>query len=183
MLISWNSNSKAYDFYQLFKTYECKLQIGGSDQWGNITAGIEYVHKMVGKQTYGFTFPLLTSSSGEKIGKSTATGQTIWLSAQKTPVFDFYQFFLRQEDADAEKYLRLLTFLTVDEIESVMKEHKNAPEKRKAQQALADHITRFVHGNEALETAKASTSALYGGDMSNMKWKDVQKIMENDSGE
>ena len=152
---------QSYDFYQLNKQYNCNIQLGGSDQWGNITAGCEFIHKSINKNVFGVTVPLLTNSSGQKIGKSAGVSGTIWLSDQKTSVYDFYQYFLRTEDVDVIKFLKLFTFLPLNEIEEINKKHNLNPEKRIAQKILADEITTFVHGVESLKYAQGASTVLF----------------------
>jgi len=138
---------QAYDFVYLNHWHNCTLQIGGSDQWGNITAGIDLARRMEGAQVYGLTCPLLTKNDGAKMGK-TESG-TAWLSAKKTSPYDFYQFWLNSADADVGRFLKYLTNLTQSEIESVMVEHSSNPSRRIAQRRLADTLTQFVHGSES----------------------------------
>lgn len=138
---------QAYDFVYLNHWHNCTLQIGGSDQWGNITAGIDLARRMEGAQVYGLTCPLLTKNDGAKMGK-TESG-TVWLSAKKTSPYDFYQFWLNSADADVGRFLKYLTNLTQSEIESVMVEHSSNPSRRIAQRRLADTLTQFVHGSES----------------------------------
>lgn len=154
---------QGYDFYKLYTEHDCVLQLGGSDQWGNITAGIDVIRKIVGESgnAYGLTLPLITTASGAKFGKS--EGNAVWLTADKTSPFDFYQFWLRTEDADVARYLRFFTFLTLEEIDALMDDHGTAPEKRVAQKRLAEVMTRLVHGDAALQQATAASDALYGG--------------------
>ena len=138
---------QAYDFVYLNHWHNCTLQIGGSDQWGNITAGIHLARRMEGAQVYGLTCPLLTKNDGAKMGK-TESG-TVWLSAKKTSPYDFYQFWLNSADADVGRFLKYLTNLTQSEIESVMVEHSSNPSRRIAQRRLADTLTQLVHGSES----------------------------------
>ena len=154
---------QGYDFFRLFKDQNCVVQLGGSDQWGNITAGIDLIRKLEGEggNAFGLTWPLVTTSSGQKFGKS--EGNAIWLTADRTTPFDFYQFWLRAEDADVRKYLGYFTFLPVAEIAEIMAEHSKAPENRVAQKRLAAAMTRLVHGDAAAEQAEAASKTLYGG--------------------
>ncbi len=142
---------QANDFLHLFDAHGCEIQAGGSDQWGNITAGIELIRKARGAQAFGITFPLLATSSGEKFGKS--AGNAVWLDPARTSPYQFYQYWIRTEDADVEKLLRLFTFLEMDEIASLMSAHAESPEKRIPQIALANEMTRMVHGDDALQLA------------------------------
>ena len=154
---------QGYDFYRLFKDQNCVLQLGGSDQWGNITAGIDLIRKLDGEggNAFGLTWPLVTTSSGQKFGKS--EGNAIWLSADRTKPFDFYQFWLRTEDTDVAKYLGYFTFLPMAEIQALIAEHQSAPEKRLAQKRLAGEMTTLVHGADATAQAVAASKTLYGG--------------------
>jgi tyrosyl-tRNA synthetase len=153
---------QGYDFYRLYKDHRCLLQMGGSDQWGNITAGIDVIRKLEGESgnAFGLTWPLMTTASGQKFGKS--EGNAIWLTADRTSVFDFYQFWLRSEDADAGRYLRLFTFLPLAQIDQLMAQHAAAPEQRLAQKQLALEMTRLVHGPAATDQAIAASQTMYG---------------------
>ncbi|HDQ16171.1 MAG TPA: tyrosine--tRNA ligase, partial [Bacteroidetes bacterium] len=139
---------QAYDFLCLFEKYNCRLQIGGSDQWGNIIAGIDLIKKKRGKEVYGLTLPLVSKSDGTKFGK-TEKG-TIWLDAKKTTPYQFYQFWINTDDRDVIQYLKFFTFLSKQEIENLEKEIQKNPEKREAQKALANNVTSLVHGNETV---------------------------------
>lgn len=154
---------QGYDFYRLFKDRNCVLEMGGSDQWGNITAGIDLIRKLDGEggNAFGLTWPLVTTSSGQKFGKS--EGNAIWLSADRTSPFDFYQFWLRTEDSDVARYLGYFTFLPMPEVEAIVAEHRKAPEKRLAQKRLATEMTTLVHGEQATAQAVAASNTLYGG--------------------
>jgi len=152
---------QAYDFWHLFRTEHCELQIGGSDQWGNITAGIELIGKREGRQAYGLVFPLVTTTSGAKFGKS-ETGN-IWLDPAKTSPYQFYQFWINAEDRDVERYLKLFTFLPLDDIAAVLVEQARDPGKRVAQRLLARDVTARVHGEAATEEAIRTSAALFGG--------------------
>jgi tyrosyl-tRNA synthetase len=152
---------QAYDFWHLFRTEHCELQIGGSDQWGNITAGIELIGKREGQQTYGMVFPLITTASGTKFGKSEAGN--IWLDPLKTSPYQFYQFWINTDDRDVERYLKLFTFLPLDEIARTMEEHTREPGKREAQRLLARDVTARVHGDGAAREAIQTSEAVFGG--------------------
>ncbi|KAF1333691.1 Tyrosine-trna ligase, partial [Globisporangium splendens] len=152
---------QAYDFLHLFRTQNCVVQIGGSDQWGNIASGCELVRKSTGDDVFGVTLPLLTNAKGEKYGKS--AGNAVWLDAQKTSVFDFYQYFLRADDRDVEQLLKSFTFFSVEEIQELVQEHQKAPERREAQKVLAEAITTTMHGKEGLQSALSATELLFGG--------------------
>ena len=151
---------QAFDFWWLHEHKECTLQLGGSDQWGNITAGIDLIRKRSGAAAHGLTWPLLTRSDGQKFGK-TSEG-TVWLSAGRTIPFDFHQYFLRSDDRDVETLLAQLTLLPMEDIEEAMNEHGKAPEQRAAQRVLADEVTKFVHGEGHVRKANDAAQVLYG---------------------
>ena len=151
---------QAYDFLHLFHSYNCKLQLGGQDQWGNITSGIELIRKKEGVEVHGITSPLVTKSDGTKFGK-TETGN-IWLDKAKTSPYKFYQFWLGVSDIDAQSYIKYFTFLDRELIENLIKEHAQAPQKRVLQNKLAQEVTLFVHGQEALDKVKKSSQILFG---------------------
>lgn len=138
---------QAYDWLHLLKNYDCRFQIGGSDQLGNITSGHELISRTSKKEVFGFTLPLITAEGGQKFGKS--IGNAVWLSPKKSSSFDLYQFFIRTTDADVENYLKLFTFLSLNQIKSIVEEHKRKPEDRKAQQTLAENVTLLVHGGNS----------------------------------
>jgi len=144
---------QGYDFYHLYKNNNCVLQMGGSDQWGNITTGTELVRRMGGEgaKAFALTTPLITKADGSKFGKS--EGGNVWLDADKTSVYKFYQFWVNSTDVDAEKYIKIFTFLDKDAIDALIEEHKAAPHLRVLQKKLAEEITIFVHGKDALEDA------------------------------
>jgi tyrosyl-tRNA synthetase len=150
---------QAYDFWHLFRTEGCELQFGGSDQWGNITAGIELIGKREGRQTYGLVFPLVTTTAGTKFGKSEAGN--IWLDPSKTSPYQFYQFWINTDDRDVERYLKLFTFQPLDKIASTMAEHVRDPGKRLAQRLLAEDVTTRVHGAREAEQAMETSRALF----------------------
>ena len=147
------------DFLHLYDNYGCQMEVGGADQWGNITAGTDLVRKMRGKSAYGLTFPLLLDSTGKKFGKS--GGNALFLDAEMTPVFDWYQYFLRTPDADVIRYLKVFSMRSLDEIAALEAEMKAHPEARIPQKALAEELTRLVHGEEGLRKAQEATEALY----------------------
>lgn len=153
---------QGYDFYHLHKHYNCLLQLGGSDQWGNITTGTELVRRMndEGAKAYAMTCPLITKADGSKFGKS--EGGNIWLDADKTSVYKFYQFWVNTTDEDAEKYIKIFTFLTQDEVEKLIEEHKQTPHLRLLQKRLAEEVTTFVHSKEDLENAVKASGILFG---------------------
>jgi tyrosyl-tRNA synthetase len=153
---------QGYDFYRLYKDHHCVLQLGGSDQWGNITAGTDLIRKLEGESgnAFALTMPLITTSSGAKFGKS--EGNAVWLTADRTSPFDFYQFWLRTEDADVERYLKFFTFISLNDIEAILAEHLAQPEQRTAQKRLAEVMTTLVHGPEATRQAISASQTLYG---------------------
>jgi tyrosyl-tRNA synthetase len=152
---------QAYDYWHLFRTEGCELQIGGSDQWGNITAGIELIGKRERRQTYGLVFPLITTASGAKFGKSEVGN--VWLDPAKTSPYQFYQFWINTEDRDVERYLKLFTFLSLEEISAALVDQARDPGKRPAQRLLARDVTERVHGKEATEEAIRTSAALFSG--------------------
>ena len=152
---------QAYDFLQLFDRYGCTLQMGGSDQWGNITAGIELVRKVRGKKAHGLVWPLMKTASGTKFGK-TETG-TVWLDPERTSPFRFYQFWLNTDDRDVVNYLKVFTWLDRATIDALEKTVADKPEAREAQRTLAREVTGMVHGADALAAAERETAAKFGG--------------------
>ncbi len=156
---------QAYDFLHLFEDprYRCLLQVGGSDQWGNITAGIDLIHRRHREQAYGMTFPLVTRADGSKFGKS--EGGNVWLDPARTSPYEFFQFWLRAADADVGRYLRLFTWLDFDRIVELDAAAADQPERRAAQQVLAHEVTAMIHGPEAAEAARRAAEALFGGEL------------------
>ena len=150
---------QGYDFYWLYANKNCKLQMGGSDQWGNITTGTELIRRKSGGEAFAFTCPLLTKSDGGKFGK-TEKGN-IWLDPEKTSPYQFYQFWLNATDADAEKWIRIFTFLSPDEVAALHAQHAQQPEARHLQKTLAQHVTSFVHGKEGYQKALADTEKMF----------------------
>jgi len=156
---------QSYDFVQLYEKHNCEMQLGGSDQWGNITMGCEYARRIgLGGQLQGLTSPLLTKSDGGKMGK-TESG-TLWLAPNRTPPYQFYQYWINLDDADVEKVLKIFTELTQSEIVDVMAVHQTDPGKRTAQRRLADELTRLVHGEDGLSIARRATDIFFGGEIS-----------------
>lgn len=151
---------QGYDFYYLYQHEGCRLQMGGSDQWGNITTGTELIRRMANGEAYALTCPLMTKADGGKFGK-TESGN-IWLDPEKTSPYKFYQFWLNASDADAEKYLKIFTMLTKDEIEALAKEQAEDPGRRPMQKKLAEEVTIMVHGREALDAALEASQILFG---------------------
>ncbi len=154
---------QAFDFMVLCREANCELQIGGSDQWGNITAGIELTRKKLGKQVFGLTLPLITNTDGSKFGK-TAAG-AIWLDPKRTSVYKFYQFWINTDDRDVIRYLKYFTFMTKAEIESLEKQHAENPGARIAHKALAKSATDLIHGSQATAEALRASEILFGGEL------------------
>jgi tyrosyl-tRNA synthetase len=154
---------QAFDFYHLAKELGCELQIGGSDQWGNITAGIDLTRKKLGKTVYGLTLPLITNADGSKFGKTVAGA--VWLNPQKTSVYKFYQFWINTDDRDVIRYLKFFTFLSKEEIEALEKKHLEDPGPRVAHRALAKAATDLVHGPNATAEAIRASEILFGGEL------------------
>jgi len=151
---------QGYDFYWLYANKNCKLQMGGSDQWGNIVTGTELIRRKAGGEAFAFTCPLITKTDGTKFGK-TEHGN-IWLDPQKTSPYQFYQFWFNASDVDAEKWIRVFTFLKLEEIEFITNEHQKDPGKRILQKKLAEEVTRFVHGEDSLSVTIETTKRLFG---------------------
>lgn len=166
---------QAIDFYHLYENLDCKLQIGGSDQWGNITTGLEMIRKMSGEgaKAYGMTIPLVTKADGTKFGKT--EGGAIWLDPKKTTPYEFYQFWINTADADVLKYLKFFTFLDRAEIEALEASVKEEPHLRKAQKALAEEMTRLIHGEESLQQAIRITEALFSGDVKSLSADEIEQ--------
>jgi len=152
---------QAYDFYVLCRDHNCELQIGGTDQWGNITAGIDLCRKKLGRTVYGMTLPLITNADGSKFGK-TAAG-AVWLDAAKTSVYRFYQFWVNTDDRDVIRYLKYFTFMSRDEIAALELKHNQNPGAREAHRALARAVTELIHGKSATEDAVRASQILFGG--------------------
>ncbi len=168
---------QAYDFLHLYDAEACRIQIGGSDQWGNITAGTDLIRKLRGGEAFGMTFPIICDSSGQKFGKT--AGNAIYLDHNRTSYYDLYQFFIRTEDADVLRFLKIFTFLPLDQIEAIAQEMASAPEKRLAQKTLAEEITRTVHGPAGLAIAQRASEILFGGSMDGMRADELIKVFAN----
>jgi tyrosyl-tRNA synthetase len=166
---------QAFDFYHLCKEFNCELQIGGSDQWGNITAGIDLCRKKLGRQVYGLTLPLITNADGSKFGK-TASG-AVWLDARKTSVYRFYQFWIKTDDRDVIRYLKYFTFLGRAEIEALEKQHLADPGARQAHHALAKAVTKLVHGEAATNEAVRASEILFGGGFEGISESAFEEIL------
>jgi tyrosyl-tRNA synthetase len=168
---------QSYDFQQLNASYDCSLQIGGSDQWGNITGGTDLTRRMNGNQAYGLTMPLITKSDGTKFGK-TESG-TIWLDAKKTSHYAFYQFWINTADADVYKFLRYFTFLPMVEIEAIEATDAEIQGRKTAQPVLAREVTRLVHGEEGLQAAERITEALFSGGLDALTENDLEQLKQD----
>ena len=151
---------QGYDFLHLFKTLDCRLQMGGSDQWGNITTGTELIRRKEGGKAYAITCPLIKKADGSKFGKT--EGGNIWLDKKRTSPYKFYQFWLNTSDEDALNYIKIFTFLSQDEINSISKEHAEAPHQRLLQNTIANEVTTLVHGLEELQKAQEASQILFG---------------------
>lgn len=167
---------QALDFLHLFETKNCVLQMEGSDLWGNITAGIDLIRKKTGKEAYGFTVPLITDSTGKKLGKS--EGNAIWLDKNKTSSYELYQFFLNVEDCMVIDYLKKYTFLSKEEIDKLAESTEKEPEKRLAHKTLAKEIVTFLHGEEAYEEAINITNSLFSGNIKNLSSKEIMQAFK-----
>lgn len=166
---------QAYDFVKLNETHGCELQVGGSDQWGNITAGIDLARRMRGVQLFGMTCPLLTDSEGRKMGKSEKTG-TVWLSSEKTSPYTFYQYWINVADADVAKCLALFTDLSYEELDALDAARAANPGKRESQQKLAEELTKLVHGDEALAKVKRASQILFGAEIDKLSDAELNEI-------
>ncbi|MEJ7478714.1 tyrosine--tRNA ligase [Staphylococcus pasteuri] len=165
---------QAIDFGHLNRELNCKIQVGGSDQWGNITSGIELMRRMYGQtEVYGLTIPLVTKSDGKKFGKSESGA--VWLDAEKTSPYEFYQFWINQSDEDVIKFLKYFTFLSKEEIDQLEQSKEETPHKREAQKALAENVTRFIHGEAALNDAIRISQALFSGDLKSLSAKELKE--------
>ena len=170
---------QSIDFLQLFRKEDVQVQIGGADQWGNITAGLELIRKVEGAEAraYGLTIPLMLKSDGTKFGKS--AGGAVWLDPEKTTPYEFYQFWLNQDDRDVIKYIKYFTFLEKEEIEALEVSVQEEPHKRQAQKRLAEEVTRFVHGEAALQDSLKITNALFTGDVQQLNADEIEQGFKN----
>lgn len=169
---------QSIDYLKLFEEENCTLQIGGSDQWGNITAGLEYIRRSredeeKENRAFGLTVPLITKADGTKFGKT--AGGAVWLDAEKTTPYEFYQFWINTDDRDVIKFLKYFTFLEMEAYDQLEEEVKNNPGKRAAQKRLAEEMTRFVHGEQALEQAIKITDSLFSGNVSELSIKEIEQ--------
>ena len=170
---------QSVDFLHLYRHNDVQLQIGGSDQWGNITAGIDLIHKVEGPDTkvYGLTIPLMLKADGTKFGKT--AGGAIWLDPEKTSPYEFYQFWINQDDRDVIKYLKYFTFLSKEEIDDLAEKVEKEPWKREAQRRLAQEVTKFVHGQEAVEEAERISKALFSEDVTDLSVAEIEQGFKN----
>ena len=172
---------QGFDFLHLYKEKNCKLQMGGSDQWGNMTTGMELIRRKEQGEAFVFTCPLTTKGDGSKFGKS-ETGENIWLDIKRTSPYKFYQFWINQSDEDAEKYIKIYTFLPKDEIEKIIFEHRENPHARKLQKILAKEITIWVHGEKEFENAVRASDVLFGkatnDDLNSLSANELEDIFE-----
>ena len=166
---------QGYDYLHLYQTKGVTLQVAGSDQWGNITTGIELINKKLGKTAYAFTMPLILDSTGKKFGKS--EGNALWLDKNKTSSYQIYQYFINSADDKVEEYLKVFTFLSKEEIEELMKKHTEKPEERYAQKALAYEVIKDLHGEEEANKAIKITEALFSGDIKSLTEEELVDAM------
>ena len=168
---------QGYDFLHLFEKYNCILQAEGSDQWGNITTGLDLIKKKTGKDAYAFTMPLVLDAHGNKFGKS--EGNALWLDLNKTSSYELYQYLINTDDSMCESYLKIFTFLTPDEIIDIVKKHNENPHLREAQKILAREIITDLHGKEEYEKALKISEILFKGDIKNLDSKDIESVFKN----
>ncbi len=168
---------QALDFLHLYETRNCTLQLAGSDQWGNITAGIELIRKKIGKEAYGFTMPLITDVNGVKFGKT--EGNALWLDENKTSSYELYQYLINTNDNIVIKYLKAFTFLSKEEIETIEKEMNEHPENRLAQETLAREIIIFLHGKESYEKAINLSKLLFNGKVDELTDKEIEQVFKD----
>lgn len=163
------------DFLHLYRHNDVQVQLGGADQWGNITSGIDLIHKVEGQdaKAYGMTIPLMLKADGTKFGKT--AGGAVWLDPEKTSPYDFYQFWINQDDKDVVRYLKYFTFLSREEIDDLAKKVETQPEKREAQRRLAEEVTKFVHGQDAVDQAEHISKALFSGDVSQLTTAEIEQ--------
>ncbi len=168
---------QALDFLHLYETKNCVMQCAGSDQWGNITAGIDLIRKKTGKEVYGFTMPLVTDKNGKKFGKS--EGNAFWLDKNKTSSYEIYQYLVNSDDEKVIDYLKIFTFLTKEEIEDIERKHEEKPEERLAQKTLAMEVITFLHGKEEADNAKKMSEALFTGRVKDLSKNEINNIFKD----
>lgn len=166
---------QSIDFLTLYKEHDVQLQIGGADQWGNITSGTDLIHRQEGQEAkvYGLTIPLMLKADGTKFGKT--AGGAVWLDPEKTTPYEFYQFWVNQDDRDVVKYLKYFTFLSKEEIADLAEKVKTQPEKREAQRRLAEEVTAFVHGEKAVAQAEHISKALFSGELTDLTAEEIEQ--------
>ncbi len=167
---------QAFDFVTLSDRHGCRLQVGGTDQWGNITAGIELGRKMGRPRLYGLVCPLLLDAQGRKMGK-TAAGTSVWLDANLTSPYAMYQYLLNTDDADVGRLLRTFSWRSLDEVADIERRHAEAPQQRIGQRALAEDVTRFAHGDEALRRAERASQVMFGGSLADLRDEDLRPLL------
>ena len=163
---------QGYDFMHLYETKNCIMQVEGSDQWGNITTGIELIRKKIGKEAYGFTMPLILDATGKKFGKS--EGNALWLDKEKTSPYEIYQYLINADDSKVLEYLKVFTFLTKEEIEDIMKKHEEKPELRLAQKALAYEVVKDIHSKKDADTAVKISESLFTGNIKELTDNEIE---------
>ena len=163
---------QGYDFLNMYEKMGCTMQVAGSDQWGNITTGIDLIRKILGKEAYGFTMPLILDANGKKFGKS--EGNALWLDKNKTSSYALYQYLINTDDSKVYEYLKVFTFLTPEEIDNIMDEHSKTPEKRIAQKKLAECVISDLHGEESYQNAVKISESLFNGDIKSFSKKDIE---------
>ena len=163
---------QGYDFLHLYETKNCIMQVEGSDQWGNITTGIELIKKKLGKEAYAFTMPLILDANGNKFGKS--EGNALWLDKEKTSPYEIYQYLINADDSKVLEYLKVFTFLTKNEIEDIMKRHEEKPELRIAQKTLAFEVVKDIHSKEDAETAVKISESLFTGNIKDLTDNEIE---------
>ena len=163
---------QGYDFMHLYETKNCIMQVEGSDQWGNITTGIELIRKKLGKEAYGFTMPLILDAAGNKFGKS--EGNALWLDKEKTSPYEIYQYLINTDDSKVLEYLKVFTFLTKEEIEDIMKKHEEKPELRLAQKTLAYEVVKDIHSKEDADTAIKISESLFTGNIKELTDSEIE---------
>ena len=167
---------QGYDFLHMYQNLGCTMQVEGSDQWGNITTGIELIRKILGREAYGFTMPLILDSNGKKFGKS--EGNALWLDKNKTSSYELYQYLINTDDSKVEEYLKVFTFLSLDEIDAIMACHKKAPEQRSAQKELAKQIITDLRGEDEFLHAKEVSEALFTGNIKNLTDNEIKEVFK-----
>lgn len=168
---------QAMDFLHLYEEKNCTMQVAGSDQWGNITAGIDLIRKKTGKDVYAFTMPLITNKDGVKISKS--EGKTLWLDKNKTSSYELYQYFINTDDSLCESFLKVFTFKTPEEIMDIMEKHNKEPHLRLAQKVIAEEVITDLHGKEEYEKALKTSEILFSGNIRELDPKDIEKVFNN----